>query len=47
MSSLRELLAAQAHDSWSGWMDYLFSQAAVRPDGAYIIYPQNVQRWKR
>lgn len=47
-TELREKLAAIQHEIWAHWMKYLFSVGAVRgKDGAHIIYPKSVQRWKR
>lgn len=44
---LRESLAAQAHDSWAGWMKYLFSKSAENADGTVTIPAWAVERWKR
>ncbi len=45
---MREELAALMHEIWGDWMKYLFSKGAIRgKDRAHIIYPLNVQRWKR
>ena len=45
--SCREALAAAAHQSWSGWMKYLFSQSSENPDGSVTIPPELVARWIR
>lgn len=46
---LRERLAAQAHDSWSGWMRYLFSKCEpVAGVGNAVLIPEwAVERWQR
>lgn len=44
---LIELLAAQAHASWSHWMNYLFSVSERRPDGSVLIPAGRVERWDR
>ncbi len=49
-TELREVLAALAHEQWSGWMSYLFSLTEVRMHGAEVaeeIPPALVKRWKR
>lgn len=49
----RELLASLAHEQWTGWMRYLFSQCAPDPirggcwDGGIIIPYEWVTRWRR
>jgi hypothetical protein len=35
--NLIELLADKEHDSWSRWMQYLFSKCEVNPDGSLTI----------
>ena len=45
--NLREILAANAHDSWSRWMQHLFSKSESRPDGSVRIPEELVQRWRR
>lgn len=49
MRSLREKLAALAHEQWSGWMRYLFSKCTCVPgaDGARLIPRWAVERWQR
>ena len=42
---LRERLAEAAHDSWTGWMDYLFSKSTMNPDGSVTIPMELVGRW--
>ena len=44
---LREALAAQAHDSWAGWMKYLFSKSTKNADGTVTIPAWAVERWER
>jgi len=51
-ASLREKLAALAHEQWSGWMKHLFDQCVFRIDGtavdlSAIIPPDLVSRWRR
>jgi len=45
--SVREALAEQAHDSWSGWMIYLFQESIQNPDGTVTIPLKMVTRWTR
>lgn len=42
-----EDLAAYAHESWSGWMKYLFSKCKPGPDGSVTIPEEFVKRWTR
>ena len=47
---LRETLAKLAHEQWSGWMEYLFEKCHKQTeceDGAMVIPPWAVERWKR
>lgn len=50
--TLREKIAAQAHESWSGWMRYLFGKCDKMCDGEGnvigLLIPQElVDRWVR
>ena len=45
--NVRELLAAYAHESWSGWMKYLFGKSIDLSSGAVVIPGKLVKRWKR
>ena len=42
-----EDLADQEHDSWSRWMEHLFSKSEENPDGTVTIPKDKVERWKR
>jgi hypothetical protein len=42
-----ELLADYAHNSWSGWMDYMFSKCSENKDGTITIPSTSVERWQR
>ena len=45
---LVESLADYAHESWSGWMRYLFSKTTPCADGAGCVLPEEyVTRWQR
>lgn len=44
---MREVLAAHAHDMWSGWMQYLFSKSTINKDGTMTIPAWAVNRWTR
>ena len=46
-NDFRELVAALAHEQWSGWMLFLFAKSEYRPDGSIIIPPDLVERWER
>lgn len=45
--TLREKLAEAAHDSWCGWMKYLFCKTLEVGDGCEEIQRIEVDRWKR
>jgi hypothetical protein len=45
--SVREELAAYAHEAWSGWMEYLFDNSEIDAGGAVTIPPSFVERWMR
>ena len=34
---IRELLAAYAHEAWSGYMGYFLGRCITQPDGALLI----------
>jgi hypothetical protein len=42
-----EPLSKFCHDSWSGWMRYLFSKTHLSHDGDAIIPKEFVDRWNR
>ena len=44
---LREAIADQAHEAWSGWMRYLFEKSARCSDGDVTIPASLVARWTR
>lgn len=46
---LRETLAKAAHESWSGWMRYLFEHDETKylPSGGLVIENELNSRWKR
>lgn len=44
---LIEQLADKTHESWSRWMNYLFSKCLMLPDGSAQIPPELVLRWKK
>jgi hypothetical protein len=46
MNTLREKFAKIAHESWTGWMEYLFSKSIENPDGSYTIPKEFVDWWK-
>jgi hypothetical protein len=45
--NLREGLAELAHDRWSHWMSYLFSEGTLNPDGSWTIPVELAERWQR
>ena len=45
-SELREKLAAQQHEIWAHWMQYLFSVCTENSDGTYTIPADEVRLWK-
>lgn len=45
LADAREMLAALAHEQWTGWMRYLFSRTTPSGDGA-LIPAQWVTRWQ-
>lgn len=44
---MREQLAAQAHESWSGWWEYAFSKGTLNDDGTLTLPAWAVERWTR
>ena len=47
LNDKREKLAEYAHDSWSGWMQYLFDKSDINEDCSVTIPPELVTRWGR
>lgn len=47
VDGLREALAAQEHEQWSGWMNYLFGLSRHNSDGTVTIPADKVAQWKR
>lgn len=47
LQTLIEELAKKEHESWSHWMNYLFSRCSQTADGSMIIHPDLVKRWQR
>lgn len=45
--SLRESLAAYAHDAWSGWIKYQFGKCDFDSNGNLILPKEFVDRWVR
>jgi len=46
-NEMREALAEYAHDSWSGWMEYLAEKTTFNADGTATIPAWAVTRWNR
>lgn len=44
---LREKLADYAHDSWSGWAEYMLDLCQPMADGSMNIPKEHVDRWLR
>jgi len=42
-----EELAEAVHNSWSGWMEYLFDKSKQNKDGSVTISKSSVDGWKR
>jgi hypothetical protein len=47
VDELRERLAAEQHEIWAHWMQYLFSVSITNPDGSYTIPQRTAYRWQR
>ena len=47
MPSVREAISDQAHESWSGWMAYMFSKSIKNSDGSVTLPVDLVLRWER
>jgi len=47
MNKLREVLAERAHESWSHWMEYLFSTCTHDDNGSMTIPSTKVDHWTR
>lgn len=47
MEVVRECLADYAHETWCGWMGYLFQHGTFNPDGTFTIDAEHVIRWNR
>jgi len=46
-NDLVEVLAAEAHAAWSGWMEYLFDKCESNDMGEAILPEWAVNRWMR
>ena len=44
---MREILAAHAHNMWSGWMKYLYTKGCLNMDGSFLIEANSMKRWIR
>jgi hypothetical protein len=44
---MKEQIARYAHESWSGWLEYLFSKSTSNADGTVTIPADLVARWRR
>ena len=44
---VRERFADIAHESWAGWMKFLFHVSEQREDGSVVISAGRVARWQR
>lgn len=44
---LKDVLSAYAHDTWGGWMRYMFSKSTRNTDGTVTIPADLVSRWER
>lgn len=47
MDLVKEQISAVVHESWCGWMGYLFSKGTHNPDGTFTIPAWAVERWQR
>jgi len=45
--SIKELMAAAIHVSWSNWMSHLFKQGTFNEDGTWTMPKEKVERWQR
>jgi len=46
-SDLEVLLAANAHNAWARWTNYLLNQCSLNDDGSMTIPAASVKRWKQ
>ena len=47
MTNIRESLSEYAHETWTGWMKYMFSKMTVNSDGTATMPKWAVERWTR
>lgn len=47
VGSLEDMQAKAAHDIWSNWMRYFFTQGEYNGDGSFTIPKEKVERWTR
>ena len=47
LDNIKVSLAKYAHDSWSGWMRYLFDNSRKNNGGSVTIPKDFVSRWER
>ena len=44
---IRIYLAEYAYDTWSGWIEYLFTMGKMNKSGTFTINKKSVAKWKR
>ena len=47
LKDIREELSDYAHDTWSGWMKYMFGKGRFTVEGEFILPLGLVSRWMR
>ena len=45
--SVRESLSSYAHNTWAGWMKYMFEKSVLNSDGTLTMPKWAVERWSR
>jgi len=47
LEKMNLILAQYAHESWSRWMQYLFTKGRLNKNGSFTIKKDSVDRWQR